>query len=173
MQPVKYRLADGTEIELRVPTLHKDDRDLSKLLNRVGNYDIVLRDLVKRATTAETQEQREKAIDAVTETQDGQNEAFRKFLRLALSTKLGTDDIESKVIAQCTEEDQRNILQACREGNDYYQRLMMVLPFGASDVSALAKLVFKTPESLANFAQSLNPPPTSSGEPTGTSTTGS
>lgn len=172
MTPVPYQLADGTQINLRVPTLHPDDDAASLALQELNDCDDMLEAIIAKAAQEQDPIKALGMMGKVSEVRRWRLDKFRKFLRASLGKDFGTDDIDKKVIAQCTDADIAVILRVVREGPEYIERLRASLRFTAADVASLARQIFPTPETLTAFAESLRPTPGGTGEPSVTSSAG-
>ena len=100
MTPVPYQLADGTQINLRVPTLHPDDDAASLALQELNDCDDMLEAIIAKAAQEQDPIKALGMMGKVSEVRRWRLDKFRKFLRASLGKDFGTDDIDKKGIAQ-------------------------------------------------------------------------
>lgn len=162
-QSVKYRLADGLEIELRVPTLLPADDAASLALQELNDSDDMLDKILGKASDENDPVKALAIKGRMREIRQDRLKKFRVFLAELLKKQMGSDDVDNKVIPQCTDADIVTILRDCREGPGWRVRWLSMQGFSPSDVLAMASQF--TPEVKAALSESLKPTPVSPTQP--------
>ena len=174
MTEIKYGLESGLTIPLRGLTWSKEDDAANESLYVWEALDDAWRKLHDETSGVKPEKKPEHAAN-VAKTRLAARQAGREFLTKFVNSKLGTEEIESKVIPQLTDADTIVIMRTAREGVGWHDRYLESLwsrdPISMfeSKLDALCKTVegkAYLSALLPSLQKQLQPAPESTTQPT-------